>query len=75
MSYITFTERALQLIHEHGGYEGSLFYALRDLVDEHEATRFYRNHDPVLLSDMSERFRDPYTRELTQGSIISPGSG
>lgn len=65
MSYITFTERALQLIHEHGGYEGSLFYALRDLVDEHEATRFYRNHDPVLLSEMSERFRDPSTRELT----------
>ncbi|MFM9057230.1 MAG: DnaB-like helicase C-terminal domain-containing protein [Bacteroidota bacterium] len=73
MNYITFTERALQLIHEHGGYEGSLFYALRDLVDEHESTRFYRNHDPVLLSDMSELFRDPYTRELTQSEAFPTG--
>jgi hypothetical protein len=63
MNNITYTEKALQLLSEHAGYEGSLFYALRDLVDEYESTRFYRNREPVKISDVNDRHRDPVSYE------------
>jgi len=63
MYNITYTERVMQLLSEHGGYEGSLFYALRDLVDEYESTRFYLNREPLKLSEMSDRHRHPVSGE------------